>query len=106
MPRQKSEGEVMQGETECLDRSDRVLPGEPLREQKVASVSIVLLQDLILKFQNADAYNNLAWLYYTRRENLGEGERLALKTIELNPTKEPIYRDTLEKIKELRKLQE
>src|SRR4030067_3805227 len=56
--------------------------------------------------QNADAYNNLAWLYYTRRENLDEGERLALKAIELNPAKEPIYRDTLEKIRELRKLQE
>ena len=56
--------------------------------------------------QNADAYNNLAWLYYTRRENLGEGEKLALKAIELNPTKEQIYRDTLEKIRELRKFQE
>jgi tetratricopeptide (TPR) repeat protein len=56
--------------------------------------------------KNADAYNNLAWLYYTRRENLGEGERLALKAIELNPAKEPIYRDTLERIRELRKSQE
>jgi tetratricopeptide (TPR) repeat protein len=52
---------------------------------------------------NADAHNNLAWLYYTRRENLAEGERLALKAIELNPAKEEIYRDTLDKIKELRK---
>ena len=56
--------------------------------------------------RNADAYNNLAWLYYTGRENLCEGERLALKAIELNPAKEDIYKDTLEKIRELRKLQE
>jgi tetratricopeptide (TPR) repeat protein len=56
--------------------------------------------------KNADAHNNLAWLYYTRRENLGEGERLALRAIELNPAKEDIYRDTLEKIREWRKLQE
>src|SRR4030043_1562401 len=56
--------------------------------------------------QNADAYNNLAWLYFTRRENLEEGERLALKAIELNPAKEPLYKDTLQKIRELRKLQE
>ncbi len=55
--------------------------------------------------RNADAYNNLAWLYFTRREHLEEGERLALKAIELNPTKEPLYKDTLEKIRELRKLQ-
>jgi len=55
--------------------------------------------------QNADAYNNLAWLYYTRRENLEEGEKLALKAIELNPAKEPLYKDTLQKIKELRKVQ-
>jgi tetratricopeptide (TPR) repeat protein len=55
--------------------------------------------------QNADAHNNLAWLYYTTRENLAEGERLALKAIELNPAKEDIYKDTLEKIRELRKLQ-
>lgn len=52
---------------------------------------------------NADAHNNLAWLYYTTRKNLAEGERLALKAIELNPAKEDIYRDTLEKIRELRK---
>jgi len=52
---------------------------------------------------NADAHNNLAWLYYTMRENLAEGERLALKAIELNPAKEDIYRDTFEKIRELRK---
>jgi tetratricopeptide (TPR) repeat protein len=56
------------------------------------------------KPQNADAYNNLAWLYYTKRDKLDEGERLALKAIELNPSKEPIYRDTLEKIRELRRL--
>jgi tetratricopeptide (TPR) repeat protein len=56
--------------------------------------------------QNADAHNNLAWLYYTKRENLDEGERLALKAIELNPSKEPIYRDTLEKIRELRRLRQ
>jgi len=56
--------------------------------------------------QNADAYNNLAWLYFTRRENLEEGERLALKAVELNPAKEPLYNDTLQKIRELRKLQE
>lgn len=53
--------------------------------------------------QNADAYNNLAWLYYMKRENLTEGERLVLKAIELNPAKEEIYKDTLQKIKELRK---
>ncbi|NWG04492.1 MAG: tetratricopeptide repeat protein, partial [Syntrophaceae bacterium] len=44
--------------------------------------------------KNADAHNNLAWLYYTQRANLAEAERLALKAIELNPVKEEIYRDT------------
>jgi len=48
---------------------------------------------------NADAYNNLAWLYFIKRENLDEAERLALKAIELNPSKKTIYIDTLEKIK-------
>ncbi len=37
--------------------------------------------------ENADAYNNLAWLYYTKRERLDEAEKLALKAIELNPSK-------------------
>lgn len=49
---------------------------------------------------NADAYNNLAWLYYTKGENLHEAEDLALKAIELNPEKKDIYRDTLQKIRE------
>ena len=49
---------------------------------------------------NADAYNNLAWLYYTKGENLEEAEALALKAIELNSPKIDVYRDTLEKIRE------
>ncbi|MCL5022646.1 MAG: tetratricopeptide repeat protein [Nitrospirae bacterium] len=51
---------------------------------------------------NADACNNLAWLYYTQRENLDEAEQLALKAIELNPEKEALYQDTLEKIRALK----
>jgi tetratricopeptide (TPR) repeat protein len=53
--------------------------------------------------RNADAYNNLAWLYYTKKEKLEEAEHLALKALELNPAKENIYRDTLEKIREMKK---
>jgi tetratricopeptide (TPR) repeat protein len=52
--------------------------------------------------QQADAYNNLAWLYCTRGENLDYAENLALKAIELGSSKEPTYRDTLEKIREKR----
>ncbi len=51
---------------------------------------------------NADAYNNLAWLYYKKRENLDQAESLALKGMELNPSKNDIYRDTLDKIRELK----
>ena len=50
---------------------------------------------------HADAYNNLAWLYYVRGENLHEAENLALKAMGLNPCKNDIYGDTLEKIREL-----
>ena len=52
---------------------------------------------------NADAYNNLAWLYYTRREKLDEAESLARKALRLNPGKGDIYRDTLEKIQEAKR---
>jgi tetratricopeptide (TPR) repeat protein len=52
---------------------------------------------------NADAHNNLAWLYYTRKEKLDQAERLAQKAMELNPAKRDVYRDTLEKIRELKK---
>ncbi|MGQ9570463.1 MAG: tetratricopeptide repeat protein [Thermodesulfovibrionales bacterium] len=51
---------------------------------------------------NADAYNNLAWLYFTRKENLDEAEKLALRAMELNPVKKEIYLDTLEKIRVFR----
>jgi tetratricopeptide (TPR) repeat protein len=53
--------------------------------------------------RNSDAHNNLAWLYYTERKNLEEAEKLALKAIELNPSKELTYKDTLDKIRELKK---
>lgn len=52
---------------------------------------------------NADAFNNLAWLYYTRKENLDQAEKLAQRAIELNPAKEEIYRDTLKKIREMKR---
>ncbi len=47
---------------------------------------------------NADACNNLAWLYYGEGKKLEEAERLARRALELNPAKAAIYRDTLEKI--------
>ncbi len=52
---------------------------------------------------NADAANNLAWLYYTQKQNLDRAETLARRAIELNPAKEEIYRDTLEKILQAKK---
>ena len=52
--------------------------------------------------KNADAYNNLAWLYYTQGENLDHAERLAIQAIDLNPSKESLYRDTLDKIRQKR----
>lgn len=52
---------------------------------------------------NADAHNNLAWLYYTRREKLDEAETLARRALQLNPGKADIYRDTLGKIREMKK---
>ena len=51
---------------------------------------------------NADAYNNLAWLYYTKNEQLDEAEKLALKAMELNPAKKDIYQDTLDKVRGLK----
>lgn len=53
--------------------------------------------------QNADAYNNLAWLYYIIGENIDEAERLALKAMELNPAKHDVYKDTLERIRNFQK---
>lgn len=52
---------------------------------------------------NADAFNNLAWLYYTIGEKLADAQRLAQRAIELNPAKAAIYQDTLEKVQEMRK---
>jgi tetratricopeptide (TPR) repeat protein len=52
--------------------------------------------------KNADAYNNLAWLYYAKKERLQEAETLAIKAGRLNPAKREIYEDTLEKIRALK----
>jgi tetratricopeptide (TPR) repeat protein len=52
--------------------------------------------------ENADAYNNLAWLYLAKKEQLEEAEQLALKAMELNPSKKDIYQDTLDQIKAAR----
>jgi len=52
--------------------------------------------------RNSDNYNNLAWLYYTKRENLEEAENLAIKAVKLGSSREDIYKDTLEKIMKLK----
>jgi len=52
--------------------------------------------------QNADARNNLAWLYYLTKENLDKAENLALEAIALNPAKKDVYQDTLDKIREMK----
>lgn len=49
----------------------------------------------------ADAYNNLAWLYYIKRDKIEEAERLVLRALELNPENEN-YKDTLHKIREIK----
>jgi len=52
--------------------------------------------------ENADAYNNLAWLYFTKKEKLEEAEQLASKAMGLNPSKKDIYQDTLDQIRAAR----
>lgn len=49
--------------------------------------------------RNADAHNNLAWLYYSLRLNLRDAEALARRAMELNPEKKDIYEDTVLKIR-------
>ncbi len=49
---------------------------------------------------NADACNNLAWLYFSSGKNLAEAYRLVRRALQLNPSKSEIYLDTLEQIKE------
>lgn len=56
--------------------------------------------------KNADAYNNLAWLYCMKGEKLDEAERLALKAIEIDPSKKNTYEDTLFSIRRLKKSSE
>jgi tetratricopeptide (TPR) repeat protein len=56
---------------------------------------------VIERAKDARAYNNLAWLYYTRGEHLEEAEKLAQKAVELSPESGD-FRDTLEKITEKR----
>ncbi len=51
---------------------------------------------------NADAMNNLAWLYYRWNRNLAEAESLARKAIRTNPERADIYSDTLRRILESR----
>ena len=48
-----------------------------------------------------EAYNNLAWLYYTENEHMGDAEQLAAKAVELSPGSDS-FADTLRKVRERR----
>jgi tetratricopeptide (TPR) repeat protein len=53
----------------------------------------------IRKTGAAEAYNNLAWLYYTTGRDLTRAEGLARKAVELSPDSED-FKDTLDKVRE------
>ena len=55
----------------------------------------------IEKTGDARAYNNLAWLYYTRDEQLDEAERLSREAVRLSPDARE-FKDTLDRIAEKR----
>jgi tetratricopeptide (TPR) repeat protein len=47
----------------------------------------------------AEAYNNLAWLYYTQGRRLDEAEALSVRSLELEPGNE-VFQDTLLKVRQ------
>ncbi len=49
----------------------------------------------------ADAYNNLAWVYYQQKKNLSEAINLVQKALKLNPAHQKYYLDTLRQIKKI-----
>jgi len=49
----------------------------------------------------ADAYNNLAWVYFKQRKNLEEALNLIRKALKLNPAHQKYYLDTLRQIKKI-----
>lgn len=53
------------------------------------------------KTGSPEAYNNLAWLYYTEGRRIDEAEQLAAKAVELSPESEA-FKDTLQNIREKR----
>jgi tetratricopeptide (TPR) repeat protein len=55
----------------------------------------------IKKTRAAEAYNNLAWLYFTTDTKMDDAEELAAKAVELSPESDS-FRDTLQKIRERR----
>lgn len=68
---------------------------------RLAEAEDAYRQAIRLLPDNAEAYNNLAWLLYTRREGLDEAERLALRATELAPER-PEFRDTLAQVRAAR----
>ncbi|MBI5740429.1 MAG: tetratricopeptide repeat protein [Nitrospirae bacterium] len=52
----------------------------------------------ISKTGNPEAYNNLAWLYYTTGREMKKAEELAEKAVSLSPESAD-FRDTLDKIR-------
>ena len=53
----------------------------------------------IEKTGSPEAYNNLAWLYYTSGAERDEAERLSARAVELSPASDA-FRDTFKKIRE------
>jgi tetratricopeptide (TPR) repeat protein len=53
--------------------------------------------------ENPRPYNNLAWLYFVRKDKLDKAEELAVRAVELAaPEERAPYQDTLDQIRALR----
>lgn len=62
----------------------------------------VYYKKVVRKTSDPQAYNNLAWLYYTTDKELERAEELARKAVELSPDSRD-FLDTLNKILEKRR---
>ncbi|OPY03331.1 MAG: Tetratricopeptide repeat protein [Syntrophorhabdus sp. PtaB.Bin047] len=87
------------------EKASRALPvaylymGNVLFQKKEFPKAEECYREAIDRTGDPGAYNNLAWLYYSTGENLGEAEKLARKAVELAPDREE-FQDTWQKIRE------
>jgi len=97
-PPEKINWPLTKEESLDLARFYFIIANKDLEKNLFQKAALGYQKAISLNPEFADAYNNLAWVYFKQKKNLDEAVNLVQKALQLNPGHKTYYLDTLRKL--------